>query len=216
MGFVTVPPSPFPPSSGKTGDIAERVTELETNVSTLQSTKAPKTDIAPAFSAETNYSVGDLVYYDGALYECTTEHTAGVWNSEHFTDTAIDDQLNAINSNLNAKPYRLAGEYGTTDDNQNAVLHFAGKAFTRSCNYVLYVSGQGSIIPPIHIGFTGSIGGVKESITGIITDTLPSGVSISGTDLIVNCALGGGWGVMRLYGLIGGDDIAITVDYVNK
>ena len=100
MGFVTVPPSPFPPSSGKTGDIAERVTELETNVSTLQSTKAPKTDIAPAFSAETNYSVGDLVYYDGALYECTTEHTAGAWNSEHFTDTAIDDQLNAINSNL--------------------------------------------------------------------------------------------------------------------
>lgn len=100
MGFVTVPPSPFPPSSGKTGDIAERVTELETNVSTLQSTKAPKTDIAPAFSAETNYSVGDLVYYDGALYECTTEHTVGAWNSEHFTDTAIDDQLNAINSNI--------------------------------------------------------------------------------------------------------------------
>ena len=93
MGFVTVPPSPFPPSSGKTGDIAERVTELETNVSTLQSTKAPKTDIAPAFSAETNYSVGDLVYYDGALYECTTEHTVGAWNSEHFTDTAINSNL---------------------------------------------------------------------------------------------------------------------------
>ena len=100
MGMVTYPPQPFPPSSGKTGDIAERVTELESNVSTLQTTKAPKTDIAPAFSATTNYAVGDLVYYDGVLYECTTEHTAGAWNSEHFTDTAIDEQLNAINNNV--------------------------------------------------------------------------------------------------------------------
>ena len=100
MGMVTYPPQPFPPSSGKTGDIAERVTELESNVSTLQTTKAPKTDIAPAFSAETNYSVGDLVYYNGALYECITEHTAGAWDLEDFNETTIDEQLNAINSNL--------------------------------------------------------------------------------------------------------------------
>lgn len=100
MSIVTIPPSPFPPSSGKTGDIAERVTDLETNVSTLNTTKASKTDIAGTFNTTTSYTVGDLVYYNGVLYECTTDHVAGAWVAGDFTATDIDTQVNSLMSGL--------------------------------------------------------------------------------------------------------------------
>ena len=42
---------------------------------------------APYFSTSTAYAVGDYVTYEGSLYKCTTAHSAGAWNSSHFTKT---------------------------------------------------------------------------------------------------------------------------------
>lgn len=46
--------------------------------------------IAPLFSESKSYAVGDPVMdTDGKLYRCTVAHSAGAWNSDHFTlDTA--------------------------------------------------------------------------------------------------------------------------------
>ena len=42
-------------------------------------------DLAPAFSDQTAYAVGEYVSYQGAIYKCTTSHSAGAWDSTHFT-----------------------------------------------------------------------------------------------------------------------------------
>lgn len=49
--------------------------------------------IAPLFSAATAYAVGDLVTHDGKFYKCTTAHSAGAWNSAHFTQTDVDAEF---------------------------------------------------------------------------------------------------------------------------
>ena len=48
---------------------------------------------ANEFSESTSYSVGDYVIYEGDLYVCIQDHTAGSWDSTHFTITNIADQL---------------------------------------------------------------------------------------------------------------------------
>jgi hypothetical protein len=42
--------------------------------------------IAPEFSSETSYSVGDYCIYDGILYKCNTAHI-GTWVANDFTAT---------------------------------------------------------------------------------------------------------------------------------
>jgi len=62
--------------------------------------KADKTDIAPTFSAETAYFVGDLVYESGKLWRFTANHAAGEWNQEEVAAVKISDELVALKSGL--------------------------------------------------------------------------------------------------------------------
>lgn len=57
--------------------------------------KADLTDLAPSFSTATAYAVGDYVIYNGNLYRCTVAHSAGAWNSSHFTDVTVGGELEA-------------------------------------------------------------------------------------------------------------------------
>ena len=45
--------------------------------------------IAPYFSTSTTYAVGALITYQNKLYECTTAHSAGAWNANHFTARSV-------------------------------------------------------------------------------------------------------------------------------
>lgn len=51
-------------------------------------------NLAPTFSEETDYAVGDYVTYSGLLYKCTTAHSAGTWDSSNFTATTVADIVN--------------------------------------------------------------------------------------------------------------------------
>ena len=77
-------------------------TALNTAVGSLNDIKADYADIAGAFSAETAYTAGDLVIYNGIIYRCTNDHT-GDWDADDFSATTIGAELNAINSNLTKK-----------------------------------------------------------------------------------------------------------------
>ena len=57
------------------------------------------------FSTSSNYSIGDIVRYDGKLYKFTTEHAAGTWNG-------TDVELASINSILTSKLSELDKELG--------------------------------------------------------------------------------------------------------
>lgn len=65
----------------------------------LKSSKAAKADIAADFSVETEYEVGDLVYYNGAPYRCTNSHE-GEWDADDFAATTIDGELASLRSGL--------------------------------------------------------------------------------------------------------------------
>ena len=54
--------------------------------------------LAPVFSTSTAYTVGQFVIYQNKLYRCTTAHSAGAWNSSHFTLANLNDVVNAGNA----------------------------------------------------------------------------------------------------------------------
>ncbi len=62
--------------------------------------KANSESFANPFSSETNYSVGDYVVYNDSFYRCTTAHSAGEWNSDHFTLTNVSTGFGVINNNI--------------------------------------------------------------------------------------------------------------------
>lgn len=56
--------------------------------------------IAPAFSDQSTYALGDYVIYDGKLYECTTAiTTAGAWDSSKWTESKVMTSFQPIPSN---------------------------------------------------------------------------------------------------------------------
>lgn len=104
MGFNTFPCNPYPISTeelnkGTNDDLNTRVSTLEGEVSDLNSTKANQITIAPFFSAEASYSVGNLVYYNGLTYRCTNDHE-GEWDADDFAATTISNELDTLKSGL--------------------------------------------------------------------------------------------------------------------
>lgn len=98
MGLNTYPCSPFPPSTAdmEKGDVTEQQKAL---IETIPG-KAQKADIAPEFSTETAYNTGDLVYYNGALYEFTADHAAGAWSTDDTQAATINGSLDQLKSGL--------------------------------------------------------------------------------------------------------------------
>lgn len=71
---------------------AAAIAQLQTDVGNLQTTKANQITIAPTFNAEDEYSVGNLVYYNGLTYRCVNAHT-GEWDADDFIPTTIALEL---------------------------------------------------------------------------------------------------------------------------
>ena len=73
------------------------------SIPTLASSKADNDVIAPEFDSEAGvYAIGDLVMYEGKLYEFTTAHeTAGDWDSTEVTEKTVADEIGSVKSGLN-------------------------------------------------------------------------------------------------------------------
>ena len=96
MSFHNVPPNGFPDLPD-----VEELEAVQKDVQNLKTMKAAKADIAPEFSATSNYAVGDMVYHDGTLYKCTTVHEAAAWNADHFAAATVAGKLSELNSKFN-------------------------------------------------------------------------------------------------------------------
>ncbi len=51
--------------------------------------------LAPAFSTSTAYAVGNFVMYQNKLYRCIIAHSAGAWNTSHFSLATLNDVVSA-------------------------------------------------------------------------------------------------------------------------
>lgn len=108
MAFHNVPPNGFPdlPDMEELEAVVKDVSGIKTSVvgltedvSDLNDNKANQITIAPFFSAETAYEVGDLVYYNGLTYRCTNDHE-GEWDADDFAATTIENELATLKSGL--------------------------------------------------------------------------------------------------------------------
>lgn len=71
--------------------------------------------IAPPYSASSLYSVGSYVWYDGAMYRCTTAiGTAEAWNSAHWTAAVVGNDLFDLKSDFAALSNNTVMEFAFT------------------------------------------------------------------------------------------------------
>jgi len=131
--------------------------------------------IAPAFSTSTSYTVGARVTYEGKLYRCTTNHSAGAWNSAHFTETDVDTDFMAkgrdyvtagqasgstLGTKATAEGYNntVSGNYSHASGSNNSVTHanaFAEGYYTRTgCDHqhVMGRNNEGKVYTAFEIG----------------------------------------------------------------
>lgn len=67
--------------------------------------KASRSDLAPAFSALTEYAAGQLTIYSDTLYRCVASHK-GAWDASHFARASVEDVLDDISTTLQGKADR--------------------------------------------------------------------------------------------------------------
>lgn len=108
MAFRNIPPNGFPaiPDIEDLEAVVKDVSTLKTttaglaeDVGDLEDQKANQITIALPFNPETEYEVGDLVYYNGLSYRCTNAHT-GEWDADDFASTTIANELSTLKSGL--------------------------------------------------------------------------------------------------------------------
>lgn len=49
--------------------------------------------IAEEYDSQTAYAVNDYCSYDGKIYRCTTAITGESWNSSHWTEVTVMDEI---------------------------------------------------------------------------------------------------------------------------
>lgn len=83
-----------------TGALSSLTESVET-VSSAVGTKANKSDIAPEFMDETNYSKGDLVYHEGSLYEFQSNHAStDEWNDAEVIQKDLSDIIATLRASI--------------------------------------------------------------------------------------------------------------------
>lgn len=157
------------------GDVTS--TDVSTAMNTALAGKADYADIAGAFSAETVYSAGDLVIYNGIIYRCTNDHT-GEWDADDFSATTIGAELNAINSNFAhfCKSKTLEAVTGSTGisvdfTDNNSIFIIVGKSFVDNADkpFCFVVNTNNGLLPTIMRIFVKDLYGNYENPTVNLT-----------------------------------------------
>ena len=110
-------------------------------VASAQSVLSART-IAPAFSASTTYSVGDIVTYKGALYRCKVEiPVTEQWNDAHWGQITLADELKVSRADTFIYGQNPASDVWTIQHNLNnypavAVVDSAGNVVIGDIQYI--------------------------------------------------------------------------------
>lgn len=175
-------------------------------------TKAAQSIVAPAFDAEAGtYSTGDLVIYDGKLYQFTSDHsTAGAWDPSEAAEVTVSEELASLMSGLiNVKEITPTVSTFPTSD-KTKLLTFSGRAHMRRANLLLICGGQNGVGNIIPICFFGNETTAVGDILGVGVAT--NNLDVTATDLTVRIpSLLGNWGSHTLINLYPEDDFTWTV-----
>lgn len=178
MGFNTFPCNPYPISTeelnkGNNDDLNTRVAALESDVSDLNSNKANQITIAQFFNAETAYTAGDLVYYNGLTYRCTNDHE-GEWDADDFAATTIANELDSLKNGLTNAVKDVTSEFTLTVSTQEDV-YFSVTDNPVSRTITIYITGNSTI------GFPN--GGVSISAPSKYVHNIPNGYILAASGM---------------------------------
>lgn len=146
---------------------AAAIAALQVAVGNLQTGKANMSVIAPAFNADTAYSVGDIVAYDGAAYRCTTAHE-GEWDAEDFTATTISGEIASANGDI--------ADLNGTKANQITIAPFFSAETAYDPGDLVYYNGLSYRCVNAHEGEWDADDFAAATIAGEL-DTLKSGLT---------------------------------------
>ena len=94
-------------------DATEDINSLKTNTGI---------DEYPTFSEDTNYYAGDIVNYQGILFQFNTDHAAGSWIGTDVTKTSLKTSTDKI-KNMPATSYS-ENDFAISDDKNNDIVQF--------------------------------------------------------------------------------------------
>ena len=174
------------------GDVT--ATDVSTAMNTALAGKADYADIAGAFNAETAYTAGDLVIYNGIIYRCTNDHT-GDWDADDFSATTIGAEINAINSNIATFAYLKKAVYNDKESKTSYTFPALDKGgcgilvgFAEVWAFSYAVSQNVAQIDAVQMvhnmrsqgdrGFTFSYDDVTNTITVTTTSTVWNGIAV--------------------------------------
>lgn len=105
--------------------------------------------ISDAYSSSATYAVGDMCIYNNTLYKCSTAiSTAEEWNSAHWTETTISDELDSLGeqmANINSRFQTLFQVY--TYSFNSVTINGNGNAVASATNKSEKPSGYSSLAP---------------------------------------------------------------------
>lgn len=114
-------------------------------------------DIAPDFSTESAYSVGDYVYHNGTLYVFTSNHAAGAWSTDDTQVVTVGGELVDVKSGLNSKvPFSIVTSGSLHDIKQSGIYYITGGVSDRPMDgggmYIVSVHNN-DLLVGIYVGF---------------------------------------------------------------
>lgn len=144
------------------------------SIPTLTTGKADNDVIAPEFDSEAGvYAIGDLVMYEGKLYEFTTAHeTVGEWDPTEVSEKVVSDEIDTLMSGLMGKLNIISsgiimdGGHKDIDLESTALYLVIAAKYDSPSVYVVFTSGTGAFPLVLHSGsVTVTADGFKITIT---------------------------------------------------
>lgn len=124
------------PAINKVQDVD--MNEIKTSVNTIYDALGTGTD---TYSTSTSYVAGDMVIYNGMIYECTTA-TSGAWNSANWSLVPVVEN-DMINNNLLPQVYDSGWiEITQNDLSQGTVSSGYYAPAYRKIGNIVYLKGQ--------------------------------------------------------------------------
>lgn len=108
---------------------------LESRVNAIvSSTQEMISNLAPAFSVNSNYKAGEYVIQNGILYKFIVDHTASAWNSQHAVPAVAMQEVQTIQDSLHLVESTSMADLVASIDLENKCLTTSGAEAAAGAN----------------------------------------------------------------------------------
>lgn len=128
-------------------DMEARIHSLEENSGGGGETTdaAKRSDIATEFSAETSYTAGNYVYYEGKLYIFNVDHAAGEWDATDVAEANVTDEVTSNKAAIDQLDTAVSGKSTVTANPEGTAAGDLSSIGINGTKYDIPSGGGGGI-----------------------------------------------------------------------